>query len=121
MKKIVVAEDEPNMLNSIALLLKREGFEVIKAGNGAEALAYISDTSGHDVALLITDVNMPYFSGIEVITTLRKAGIKIPVIVISGFLDRELKDQLETMGVTAVIDKPFEAETLINEVRRALE
>jgi len=120
MKKILVAEDEINMLASINLILKRAGYEVIKAANGAEALAVISESEKDSINLIITDINMPYFSGMELIHTVKRSGIDIPVIVISGFLDRDMKASLFELEVAAVIDKPFDAQVLVDEVRKAV-
>lgn len=61
--KILIAEDEPIMLKTMELKLKMEGHQVITATNGRDAIQLIKD---NDVNLVITDIMMPYTSGLEI-------------------------------------------------------
>ncbi len=120
MKKVILlVDDEKNTLTSITLILRREGFDVMQAGSAGTAIELLAIT-GDEIDLIITDLNMPGISGNEVVKAAFARKKKIPVIVISGFLDRPGKEELLRMGCAAVIEKPFEAEKLIEEVKKII-
>ena len=67
--KILIAEDEPIMLKTMELKLKRDGHEVITANNGRDAIQLFTD---NQVDLVITDIMMPYTSGLEILGFVKK-------------------------------------------------
>lgn len=117
--KAVLAEDDPDIQLVARLALKRAGFQVILANNGAEALAKVRSEKP-DVALL--DWMMPELDGIEVCRRLKAdpetAGV--PVIFLTArSQEQELKTGL-AMGAVGYITKPFDALTLGDRVRELL-
>jgi len=118
MKKILVAEDNRLILETISHSLSREGYEIIKVNDGKECLAFLENT---DVDLIITDLYMPYVNGNEVITILRDERKKTtPILVLSaaGAEDNVLK--AFELGADDFMVKPFSLVELNIRVRKLL-
>ncbi len=118
MKKILVAEDNKLILETINQKLIRDGYEVVKVLDGKECLNYLENNK---VDLLITDLYMPYVSGNEVINTLRnKWKLKIPILVLSadGAEDTVLK--AFELGADDYMIKSFSLSELVVRVRKLL-
>ena len=118
-KKILIVDDEPNIVISLEFLMKKEGFEVAVAGDGEEALAKV-DSFAPDLVLL--DVMMPKKSGYEVCEALRadpaRAGLKIVMLTAKG-RDTEVAKGL-AIGADAYVTKPFSTKDLVARVRELL-
>lgn len=118
MAVILVSEDDPHILRVIALWLARNGHEVCETHNGREALERLR---AGGVDLLITDMNMPAVTGIELLTTATSEGV-LPagVIVLTSRCDqREIAEQVQAFG-GVVHPKPFSPSRLIQLVTEKL-
>ena len=115
--KIIVAEDEPLMQKTIALRLKKDGHEVIATDNGREALALI-DTENPD--LVITDIMMPYASGLEIVGTVKSSGRKLPIIVLTAMGQENVVLEAFQLGADDFIAKPFSPNELSMRVKRLM-
>jgi two-component system response regulator VicR len=118
MKRILVAEDNKLILETIYHSLTREGYEIIKALDGKECLEIMEKT---DIDLLITDVYMPFINGNEVISILRDEKKKsTPILVLSaaGAEDNVLK--AFDLGADDFMVKPFSLVELNVRVRKLL-
>lgn len=113
--KILVAEDEPIMQKTIALRLKKDGHDVITTDNGREALSLISEQLPD---LIITDIMMPYASGLEIVGTVKQAGRKIPIIVLSAMGQENVVLEAFNLGADDFISKPFSPNELSMRVKR---
>ena len=114
--RILVVDDEPNVRRFAARALSEEGFAVLEAGDGAEALATVH-AGGVDV--LVCDIVMPRLNGVQLMEALSSTHPQLPIVLMSGYAQREL----EYMGIAApcaLLTKPFSAERLVEEVRRCL-
>jgi signal transduction histidine kinase len=111
---ILVAEDETMLTNSLKFILNAAGYKVTMAPNGRIALAYIQNSilEHSNIDLLVTDIAMPEMNGEELIAALRKQSLHIPVLVMTGYGDKELVVRLMRLGCQDFIDKPFEPEEL---------
>ncbi len=118
MKKILVTEDEGQTRRSLAIVLESAGFYVRQASNGREAMEILM--SEEEIDLLLTDIFMPVMTGMELIGKVRQSFRLLPIIVVTGYRDRNLSEQLEDLRCTQVIDKPFEPELLLDFVGRVL-
>lgn len=118
-KKILITDDEPNIVISLEFLLQNNGYEVRVAGNGDEALKML-DEFAPDLVLL--DVMLPVKSGFEVCQKIRETAaygnIKIVMLTAKG-RDMEVAKG-RALGADAYITKPFSTKELIAEVRRIL-
>jgi len=122
--RILLAEDDPELRSLIAMVLRRNGFQVEMARDGSEALERLASTvlrrpAGRTVDLLITDHRMPKFDGLDVIEALRLTGVHTPIILITAFGDAAIHARAETLGVAAVLDKPFDLQDLLSLAHRA--
>lgn len=111
--KILVADDDKDIVRSIEIFLSSCGYEVIKAYDGAEALKLASE---NDIKLLLLDVMMPNMDGIETLLRLRKKN-NIPVIIISAKSEDNDKIFGLTAGADDYITKPFNPSELIARVK----
>ena len=110
-KRILIADDEPNIVVSLEFLMKQRGYDIRVVSNGAEALEAIGEFRPD---LILLDVMMPRVSGYDVCQKVRENpewhGIKIIMVTAIGEQVNELTSPL--YGADAHIDKPFEFEKL---------
>ena len=122
--RVLLAEDDLELRSLIAMVLRRNGFQVEMATDGSEALERLASTvlgrtSGRSPDLLITDYRMPKFDGLDVIEALRLVGVRTPIILITAFGDAATHARAQALGVTAVLDKPFDLQDLLSLAHRA--
>ena len=121
--RIIVAEDEKHTRRALLLILGKAGYRVTTIENGKKALQKILDNNEpfKKYDLLITDVQMPELSGVELIQELEKQNINIPVLIITGYDDkREYVHDVEKICVEC-IEKPFEPQDLLELVNYILQ
>ncbi|MGB7990360.1 MAG: response regulator [Candidatus Methylophosphatis roskildensis] len=118
-KKVLIVDDEPNIVISLEFLMKREGFEVSIARDGEEALRKVEESVPD---LILLDVMMPKKSGFEVCQQLRGnpayAGLKIIMLTAKG-RDTEVTKGLD-LGADAYMTKPFSTKELAAQVKSLL-
>jgi DNA-binding response OmpR family regulator len=120
--RVLVVEDDPSTQRALATILRQEGYTVIQARDGAEAIRLWRD-SGADLVLM--DLVMPDKDGIETIVELRASDPDIRIVAMSGGagIDNPRIDLLgdaKMLGAMLTIDKPFTPAEVIAVVRRAL-
>ena len=117
--KVLIADDEPNILISLEFLMKREGHQVLLARDGEEALALIRSERP---ALVLLDVMMPKKNGFEVCQAVRAddtlSGVQIVLLTAKG-RDTDLAQGLG-VGANAYVTKPFSTKDLAAKVRQML-
>lgn len=118
-KKILIVDDEPNIVISLEFLMKKEGFEVAIANDGEDALTKVDS---FDPDLVLLDVMMPRKSGFEVCEALRadpaKSALKIVMLTAKG-RDTEVAKGL-AIGADAYMTKPFSTKELLAMVKAML-
>jgi DNA-binding response OmpR family regulator len=113
-KKILIVDDDPDMRETIRLLLGAE-FEVLQAADGREAV----ELAGKErPRLVLLDVAMPGMTGVEVLGAMRAADPAVVVIVLTGESDVETARKALAVGAAAYVTKPFDTEPLRASVRR---
>jgi CheY-like chemotaxis protein len=119
--KIIIIEDEEENREILAIHLRRAGYQVIETMNGKQAKEEMDGCDEQSpVNLIITDIRMPEVNGVEVVDYVNKNFPDIPVIVVTGFADNELSDQLVEKGVKSVLVKPVEKNFLLKAVAEAM-
>jgi CheY-like chemotaxis protein len=120
--RLLIADDAEAFLFSSSLALRASGYHVDTATDGISALerAAAAEEKGEPYDLIISDIVMPGYDGIELIDALLDKGIDIPVMVITGFLDSDYREALQTRGYPDALEKPFSPEELLSNVRRIL-
>jgi CheY-like chemotaxis protein len=109
--RVLVADDDPDLLQQVLASLTDAGAEAVGAASGAELLERLAEEGPFD--LVITDLSMPWFTGFQVTHSVREAGLEIPVIVMTGHRGAALRDQVRSLGArVALLEKPFDAATL---------
>ncbi|NQY80466.1 MAG: response regulator transcription factor [Candidatus Caenarcaniphilales bacterium] len=112
--KVLVVEDEPQILRLIELELKYEGYDVITSADGKEALALVRE---HNPDLILLDCMLPSLSGEEVCLKLREEGFDQPIIFITAKDGIEDKVKCLDSGADDYLVKPFVAEELLARIR----
>ena len=107
--KVLVVDDEEDILEVIQDRLEAYGFTVATAGNGLEALKKLSMERFDGIFL---DVKMPEMGGIEALERIRKRDTKIPIIIITSSSTREAAIEAMAKGASEYVLKPFEWEEL---------
>lgn len=114
--KILIAEDDPITLKIMEMKLKRDGHEVTVTTNGREAISLITI---NDFDLVITDIMMPYTSGLEILGFIKnESRKKIPVIVLSAMEQENVVIEAFSLGADDFITKPFSPNELSLRVMR---
>ena len=117
-RKVLIVDDEPNIVTSLNFLMKQGGFETSVARDGDEAL---SEVERFRPDLVLLDVMMPKRDGFEVCQTLRAAGhtqLKIILLTAKG-RESEITKGL-AVGADAYVTKPFSTRELVDQVNRLL-
>ncbi len=121
-KCIMVVDDSTTVRASVALVLKGLGFPVEEAANGADALAKLQDirSADRDVALCITDVNMPVMDGITFVKEFRKTDKFTPILMLTTESGKSMIEEGKEAGVSGWMVKPFKTEQFISAVRKLI-
>jgi CheY-like chemotaxis protein len=115
--RVLLAEDDVEFRHLLATVLESDGYDVQQAVDGQqmlEWLAYWSDLGSMDAScnLIISDIRMPGYSGLDVLTSLHCLGSQIPVIIITAFGDDATRRQAVRLGAAAFLSKPFDMDDL---------
>ena len=123
--RILLAEDTNEMREVVALRLRQQGYQVTECCDGAELVAELRDYLGNIPAearkrqfdLIISDIRMPGVFGLSVVEGGAEYRNFPPTILITAFGDEETHERARQVGVTAVLDKPFDMNDLLGKVR----
>jgi CheY-like chemotaxis protein len=116
MTRLLVADDSETVLLMLQRRLEMEGYEVVTASDGFQALERLREAGAKEPDVILLDAMMPNMSGTEVLERLRESGSKIPVLMISAHLDAQEPDRMRSLGASDCIPKPFEWEELIGKI-----
>lgn len=121
--RLLLAEDDPELRETLAALLRLEGYSVRTMPDGVELLDFLAawilrrttppspDAAPADA--LITDIRMPGFNGLQIVAGLRAKGWRLPIIVITAFGSPEVRERIRSLGDTEVFDKPIDTVALL--------
>ena len=115
--RVLVAEDDFELRRMIALALRKDGYEVVVARDGTELLEMVADSFLGDAAelsfdVIVSDIRMPGWSGMQVLQGLADRDQPMPVILITAFGDAKTHTLARDLGAVCVLDKPFEMDDL---------
>ena len=118
---IMVVDDEADVRDVIRLHLEGEGYNILEAGNGEEAIANLRDADHMvNTGLILCDIRMPKVNGIECIDFLKREAPGIPVVVVTGYPDTEMATSLLKNGVKDYLVKPVEKDKLLQTVKKVV-
>lgn len=122
---ILLVEDDDDMREMLAAALRRDGYRVIEAADGDDALEWLGlgALEGEPArwpALLVSDICLPRISGLDLIEGLSLSMQRVPIVMITGFGDAETHARALELGAICVLDKPFQLNEFRLAVRAAL-
>ncbi len=120
MKTILIVDDSSVVRMSLSYLLKENGFNVLEGVDGVDGVA---KSSGVNIDLVITDINMPNMNGIDLIKKLRAQDSTryVPILVLTTESANDMLEKGKAAGATGWIVKPFTNEGLLNTVKKVLD
>ncbi len=116
MTRLLVADDSETVLLMLQRRLEMEGYEVVTATDGVEALERLRELGAKEPDVILLDAMMPNKSGTEVLEEIRGEGSTIPVLMISAHLDAQEPERMRKLGANDIVPKPFEWEDLIGKI-----
>lgn len=120
---ILLVDDEELLRTGVQEMLEIQGYQVIPAANGQQALECLASSTAVD--LIITDLVMPKMDGIDFVQRVRDINPLVPVIVVSGSTRNIMKrygiENIQVPGANASLPKPFKSLDLLAQVRELLE
>jgi two-component system chemotaxis response regulator CheY len=116
-RKVLIVDDESFIRQMLSLILTNEGYCVLEAENGQDALEKLKNA---EVEVIITDLRMPLMNGIEFIRELKKQPryVSVPVVMITSDFDGYKMNEAKKAGVHQWIPKPFIRQQLVDTVRK---
>lgn len=123
--RILLAEDDKEMRSLLALMLRKEGYQVRECMDGLSLLDMLSsfflpDEERENFDLIISDIRMPGVTGMEILLGANELDDFPPIILITAFGDKETHMQAERLGAVALFDKPFDIDEMLEKVRATL-
>jgi len=125
-RRVLLAEDSTDVRELLKTALELDGYEVVGFPDGTSLVDYLgdalrphADTAVPDI--IISDIRMPGFSGIDVLAALRRADLEVPVILITAFGDEEVDAEARRLGAASLFTKPFDLDDLRTALRYYLE
>ena len=118
-KRVLIAEDEPHIVESLRFILSREGYQVVEAGDGETAFLSLAE---HKPDVMILDVMLPRLNGFELLRRVRSdPGLnRLPVIMLTAKGQAQDRRTAEDIGADAFITKPFSNRDVVDHVRRLI-
>lgn len=114
--RILVADDEPNLRRVVTAILRRDGYEVVQASDGAEAIAMLPS----EIDVVITDLRMPQATGMDLLVHAAKHHPQVPVILITAYGSVGQAVEAIKAGAFDYIEKPFEQDVIRATVAKAV-
>jgi CheY-like chemotaxis protein len=118
--RILLADDDRAMRLVVADVLRKRGHLVEDASDGRELLVLLTGDAPHPYDLIISDIRMPGFTGLQVLEALRASERRTPVILMTAFGDDETRARAEALGAV-LLEKPFSMEQLRAWVERIVQ
>jgi DNA-binding response OmpR family regulator len=117
--RVLVADDDAALRALVALALVRAGFRVSQAADGMEAIDRLAGSgarTGCHFGAIVADIRMPGLSGLDVLTVLRCASLQTPVLLMSAFVDRDVRAEARALGASGLLTKPLDLGALTSAV-----
>ena len=119
MNKILICDDEADIISALRIYLESEGMQVVEAINGKEALRVMKSSDGEDIKLILLDVMMPEMDGITAMAEIRKFS-NVPIIMLTAKSEDADKVMGLTIGADDYVTKPFNPVELLARVKSQL-
>lgn len=118
--RVLVAEDDDEMRQILREALEEVGYQVIEVADGSDLRRrLIKPSSPHrpyTPDIVVSDIRLPGFTGIEILEQLRRSDWSLPVILITAFGDDAIHEEAKRLGAALLLDKPFDVDDLVEAV-----
>jgi DNA-binding response OmpR family regulator len=115
--RILAVDNEPSVTLSLRYVFSDPHYEIDTVADGSTALMHLdANPAWYDV--IIVDQRMPHLTGLELVEAIRQRGIEAPIIVVSAYLQSDIRDAYQQLGVGVMFGKPFDVEMLRSAVER---
>lgn len=115
-KKILIVDDSKTIRQQVSFTLSKGGYEVIEAEDGIDGISKLE--ANQDIAMVISDVNMPNMDGLEMLETLKAKGSAVPIVMLTTEGAAELIQRAKQAGAKGWLVKPFQPEQLVAAVAK---
>tara|TARA_B100001094_G_C18147505_1_gene781677 strand:+ start:811 stop:1173 length:363 start_codon:yes stop_codon:yes gene_type:complete len=110
-KKVMIVDDSRTIRQQVSFTLSKGGYEVVEAEDGIEGLSKLDENP--DTAMIISDVNMPNMSGLEMAEKMKEKGVNIPIVMLTTEGASDLIERAKAAGAKGWLVKPFKPEQLV--------
>jgi len=118
---VLVVEDDAAVMSFLDELLSGNGYQVLKARNGVDAMVALTAPEAELPGVVLLDINLPLESGISVLSFLRKVMLSgLPVVVLTGSAGHEEEEAVRELGVSCYLRKPAGSSQVLSALERAL-
>src|SRR5208337_1370253 len=117
-ERILLVDDEANILSVTQRILVQHGYQIQAASNGKEALELLR--SQNNFQAVVTDIMMPGMDGVAFAKALKQSYPHLPVIACTGWGQDGLQARLKAIGIECILQKPYPAETLLTALHQRL-
>lgn len=118
-RHIVATDDDPAIRKILQIMLTKEGYQVTSCQNGNELISELA-TEETTIDLILLDIKMPGFSGLDLLAMIKRSHPHIPVIMLTAFSDLDTGMKAMRLGASDYLTKPVRRETLVTCIRRVL-
>ncbi len=116
-KKILIVDDEPELLRSLTIRFGAAGYQTITASNGIEGIERLKEANPD---IIILDIMMPGLSGLDTLKEMKRISFATPVIMLTAYGTPKSAIEALTLGAYDHLAKPFNTQTLLEMVKKAL-
>ena len=114
---VLVAEDDDDLRTMVVTGLRQDGHDLIVARDGVELLEYVASSmlfaeAAPEPDLIVSDIRMPGFSGLNVLAGLRDERWHTPIVLMTAYADDEIRNEAVRLGASAFFEKPFDVDDL---------
>ncbi len=117
MKRIMVVEDNEDNMYLIGFIIKKRGYHVIEAINGQKGVEL---AAGEKPDLILMDIQLPDFDGLETTRRIRKLDSEVPIIALTSYAMAGDKQKALQAGCNGYIEKPINPDTIMDEIEKYL-
>jgi PAS domain S-box-containing protein len=116
---VLVVDDEPGILRMTKMILEKHNYRVLDANDATEALALIAQQKD-PIKVVVTDISMPYVDGVALVRVIKKMRPEMSFIASTGQRDEARVSELQALGVSNFLGKPYDTQSLLKKVHDAL-